>query len=198
MTIAADGPLVARLTIAELRRRTAEAVLAVALTSDGFEHGDEQHPLIGAGLNGHRGHVAIDARLNSPLVALGASAPTYYPEVARALGADIVMSEHADVANAIGAIVGTIRIRRQSTITQKKNGTYIFEGAPYVELDAAVAAAEEVLGREVNELGDRAGADTIELSVERADNIVSIAGQDFFVDATITVTGSGRPFRRRS
>ena len=34
--------------------------------------------------------------------------------------------------------------------------------------------------------------------LERADNVVSIAGQDFFVDATITVTGSGRPIRRRS
>ncbi len=197
VTIAADGPQIARLTIGELRRRTAEAVMAVALINDGFENGNEQHPLIDAGLRSHRGHVAIDARLSSPLVALGASARTYYPEVATALGADLVMSEHADVANAIGAIVGTIRIRRQSTITQKKNGAYIFEGAPYVELNAAMAAAEAALGREVNELGDRAGADTVELSVVRADNIVSIAGHDYFVDATITVTGSGRPFRRR-
>ena len=129
---------------------------------------------------------------------MGASAATYYPGVAAALGAEIVLSEHADVANAIGAIVGRIRIRRQATITQKKNGSFMCEGEAYSELDAAVAAAETALAREVEELGDRAGADTIDVAVERADNVVSIAGQDFFVDATITVTGSGRPIRRRS
>ena len=130
------------------------------------------------------------------LIGLGASAPTYYPQVAEQLGADIALSEHAGVANAVGAIVGKIRVQRQATITRKKNGTYVADGAPFVELDEAVAAVERRLRDDVGNLADKAGADNIELTASRADNIVLIEGQEFFVDATITVAGSGRPRRR--
>ena len=43
---------------------------------------------------------------SSPLVGLGASAPAYYPMVAALLGAESRIPAHADVANAVGAVVG--------------------------------------------------------------------------------------------
>lgn len=192
----ADGPAhLATLTIAELQRRTVQAVLGIALSHDGFEQGTEQHPVITAGLDQHHRHVAIDVRLDTALIGLGASAPTYYPAIAERLGAELFLSKHAGVANAVGAIVGKVRVTRATTITRKKNGNYITNGEPFPDLDQAALAAEQKLSAQVKELAERAGATDPELTVERVDNIVPIDGQDFFVDSTITVTGTGRPRR---
>lgn len=193
--IASDGPTLALLTIAELQRRTVHAVLGIALGHDGFDDGTELHPLVSAGLDGHSNHVAIDLRLETTLIGLGASAPTYYPEVARRLGAELFLPEHAGVANAVGAIVGKVRILRTTTITRKKNGAYVANGVAFADLDDAANATEVHLNTEVGELAERAGAHNPELTIERTDNVVQIDGQDFFVDATITVTGTGRPRR---
>ncbi len=193
--VAHDAAALAALTIAELQRRTMQAILSVALGHDGFANGTEQHPLIGAGLRQHRGHVAIDVRLDTALIGLGASAPTYYPDVATMLGAELFVSEHAGVANAVGAVVGKVRVMRSTTITRKKNGSYVANGAAFASLDEAADAAESQLLDRVSELAERAGAADVELTAERADNIVAIDGQDFFVDSTITVAGTGRPRR---
>jgi N-methylhydantoinase A/oxoprolinase/acetone carboxylase beta subunit len=52
----------------------------------------------------------IDAavRLGTPLIAIGAPAGAYFPEVARRLGAVLRVPEHAAVCNAIGAAVGVV------------------------------------------------------------------------------------------
>ncbi len=47
-------------------------------------------------------------RLATPLVAIGAPAEAFYPEVARRLGAQLVVPEHAAVCNAVGAVVGVV------------------------------------------------------------------------------------------
>lgn len=193
--LAADGSALAAMTIAELQRRTAQAVLGIALGHDGFDDGSEAHPLVTAGLDGHRKHVAIDLRLNTTLIGLGASAPTYYPDVAQRLGADLLLPEHAGVANAVGAIVGKVRVVRTITITRRKNGAYVANGITFADLDDAAHAAEGYLDTEVSELAERAGTNNPEVTVDRIDNVVKIGGQDFFVDATITVTATGRPRR---
>ena len=193
--IAADAAALAAHTIAELQKRTVDAILGIALGHDGFSDATEQHPLIAAGLRRHRGHVAIDLRLDTALIGLGASAPTYYPDIATRLGAELFLSEHAGVANAVGAIVGKVRVMRSTTINRKKNGSYVTNGSAFTTLDEAAKAAEEHLSALVFELAERAGAGNPELETERVDNIVAIDGQDFFVDSTISVIGSGRPRR---
>ncbi len=193
--IADDAAALAGLAIAELQRRTVHAILGIALGHDGFDDGTEQHPLVIAGLDGQRRHVAIDIRLDTALIGLGASAPTYYPEIAVRLGTELFLSEHAGVANAVGAIVGKVRVARATTITRKKNGSYVTNGLAFPDLDEAAEAARHDLTVQVLELAERAGASDPELRTGRVDNIVAIDGQDFFVDSTITVTGTGRPKR---
>ncbi len=195
-TLASGAVELATQVVDELHRRTVHAILGVALHHDGFDLDTENHPLARAGINRHRGQVAIDVRLNTTLIGLGASAPTYYPRVAERLGTDIALSEHAGVANAVGAIVGKICVKRQATITQKKNGMFVTDGASFAELDDAVAHVRERLETEVSELAERAGAIDIALATDRADNVVLIDGREFFVDVTISVAGSGRPLRR--
>ena len=192
--IANDSTELAARIVAELQQRTVEAVLGLALDHDGFG-GAEAHPLIAAGLGHYRGHVSMDLRLDTALIGLGASAPTYYPGVATRLGAELLLSEHAGVANAVGAIVGKVRVARSTTITRKKNGSYVANGAAFADLDDAADAVGHELSAVVAELAERAGAADPELITERVDNIVRIDGQDVFVDSTITVTGTARPRR---
>jgi len=49
-----------------------------------------------------------DFAVSAALVGLGAPIHIFLPDVARALGADCVIPENADVANAVGAAVGRI------------------------------------------------------------------------------------------
>lgn len=193
--IADDAAALADFTIAELERRTVTAIVGIALGHDGFDPVSAQHELATAGLDHHRGHMSIDVRLDTPLVGLGASAPTYYPAIAAKLGAELVLSPHAGVANAVGAIVGKVRVARSTTITRKKNGDFVANGNAFADLEQAAAAAERTLAADVLDMTERAGATQPDLDTERVDNIVMIDGQDFFVDSTITVTGSGRPRR---
>lgn len=194
--VADSAEAVAETTIGELRARTVEAVLGIALHSDEFEAGAEHHPLTKAGLSSHRGHVAIDVRLDTLLIGLGASAPTYYPEVAERLGARVFLPEHAGVANAVGAIVGMIKIERSTTITRRKNGMYVVSGDAFDDLDKAAAAARQLLSEATLALAERAGATMPTLAVDRNDNTVNVNGQELFVDSTITVSATGRPGRR--
>ena len=66
----------------------------------------------------------IEARLDVDVIGLGASAATYYPAVGRALNCDVILPEHAAVANAIGAVVGRITVRRSGTITAPSEGIF--------------------------------------------------------------------------
>jgi N-methylhydantoinase A/oxoprolinase/acetone carboxylase beta subunit len=43
-----------------------------------------------------------------PIIAIGAPVSSYFPSVASQLGAELIIPEHAEVANAIGAITGSI------------------------------------------------------------------------------------------
>ena len=47
-------------------------------------------------------------KLARPLVAIGAPAGAYYPEVARRLGAELAIPAHAAVCNAVGAVAGVV------------------------------------------------------------------------------------------
>jgi N-methylhydantoinase A/oxoprolinase/acetone carboxylase beta subunit len=61
--------------------------------------------------------LTLQAHFDNPLVAIGAPADALAPEAARKLGAQVVIPEHAEVANAVGAISGTLTIIAEAQIT---------------------------------------------------------------------------------
>jgi N-methylhydantoinase A/oxoprolinase/acetone carboxylase beta subunit len=91
-------------------------VLAAVLSSD---PGIEAHPrgwgalgdrLIEEVIAGRRFSQLLNAtlELTRPLIAIGAPAAAYYPEVARRLGARLTIPAHAEVCNAVGAVAGVV------------------------------------------------------------------------------------------
>ncbi|TPW15544.1 MAG: Hydantoinase/oxoprolinase [Acidimicrobiaceae bacterium] len=194
--IAADGAALAALTIERLIRRSAEAALSVAFSRDGFADDAVRSQIVQRSLDRSLTTVQVDIAMASPLVGLGAAAASYYPAVAALLRTDVVIPDDADVANAIGAVVGRVRIAHTCAITSPQPGQFVVHsGKPssHVTLDEALAAARCQLEAAVHTDMVTAGASTHETSAEWTDVTVDVGGSPLFVEGTLVVTGSGRP-----
>ena len=195
--VADDAVGVARLTIDTLVRRSAEAVLAAALQYDGHPAGTVGTALVQAALDRRFTAVRVDIGLDLPLVALGASAHAYYPAVAQLLGTEVVVPGHAGVANAVGAVVGRVRITRTCTISAPQIGQFLVHAGPtpsmHTSLDdalaAATAATEAALAADMH----AAGASTYEVTRAFEERTVDLSGSPMFVEGVLTLSGSGRP-----
>lgn len=200
--VADDAEGLARWVVTSLQRRSAEIVLDVGLGIDGFDgFGLSRHPLLAASLDGRVGLVDIAARLTVPLVGLGASAGIHYPVVAALVRTAGVIPAHADVANAIGAVVGRVRVHSDIYVSQPERDRFrVHHGGAHAgghddvsTKDEAMDAAARYARAEAARLADEAGAADAEIAVTEVVNIAMVEGEELFVDATVTATASGRP-----
>jgi N-methylhydantoinase A/oxoprolinase/acetone carboxylase beta subunit len=136
-----------------------------------------------------------------PLVAVGAPASSYYPAVAEALGMQLRVPPYAEVANAVGAVLGEVSQRIHITVTQPVRGTFrvYTKGGPkdFAGVDAAIAHAKELAAAEAAQNAISAGADGTTVAFSQTDNTVNndIDGNMFF-EAIVTATASGAPRTR--
>ncbi|RFO95190.1 hydantoinase/oxoprolinase family protein [Rhodoferax lacus] len=133
-----------------------------------------------------------------PLVAVGAPASSYYPAVAHSLGMALKVPPFAEVANAVGAVLGEVSQRIHITVTQPVRGTFrVFtKSGPkdFAGVDAAIAQARELAAAEATQNALDAGADGVRVDFSQTDNTVNndIDGNMFF-EAIVTATASGKP-----
>lgn len=199
--VAPDEEALARMIVAQLQEQTGLALLEAALAEDEGLDGDPatlaRHVLMQQGLAGHAGVVRVSAGLNLPVVGLGASARTYYPKVGQQMGTQMILPPHAEVANAVGAVVGRISIRLRGTVTSPSEGRYRahFADGPqdFPEAEAALGALEDALRQEAESQARAAGADVIETTASRDVSVARSEARDVFVEAVISVEASGRP-----
>lgn len=188
----------AKKVAATLIRRSAELVLDAAFAEDGFEQAEPSRSIIAqAALDHHAGLLRPRLELNVPLIGLGASAPIYYPPVAELLSAEEAVPEHADVANAIGAVVGRVRITRSITITCPAEGRFrahLSAGArDFSGYEAARVAAEADLAAEVRAVAAEAGAAVVHVTLSTEVRDAEVEGNHMLIEATVTATATGRP-----
>ena len=196
--VAQDAEEFARWVIASLERQSAETLLEVALARDGFASSDlSRHPLVAASLDGRTGTVDVSVRLAVPVIGLGASAAIYYPAVANLLRVEGFVPHDADVANAIGAVVGRVRVHADVYLSQPERGRYRVhhQGSPtdFATVDEAIALAEALARTDALRHVVEAGAQGAEVAMCQVLNIAHVEGEEYFVDGTITATASGRP-----
>lgn len=194
-TIADDGPALAQRVIAALTRQSAEFALQVALDADGIAHTGADS-VLAASLTGHRKTASVQISLESPLTAIGAPAAAYYDDVATMAGTTAVIPEHADVANAVGAVIGQVRVRRSATITQPTRGQFrvhLDDQPTFGSVENARAAAAVLLNAAAAADAESAGAATAELTEHWTERIAPMNGKDVFVEGVLTVEASGRP-----
>lgn len=197
----ADG--VARAVLERLTADSALALVEAALARDGVpEPAREARGLLPrravAGAAREPALLRPALTLDLPLVGIGASAATYYPEVARRLGTGSLVPAHAGVANAVGAVASGVLQRATVTITAPEEGRFRVHAPDGIRsfdsLEAAAThAGAEARGR-AEALAREAGGRDIGVTVARADRVVAMpGGLDLFVESTITATAAGRP-----
>lgn len=197
-SLAADGQEIAQLTIDTLVRRSAEAVLSAAFVHDGLPVDTVRQPVVQAVLDRRLSVATMALGLEAPLVGLGASAHTYYPLVAELLGAECRVPVHADVANAVGAVVGRVRLSAECLVTSPDQGQYLAhvagrEPALFMNLQGArMFAAQQLTARLATDMA-AAGAPVYETKEVWHEHTVDLGGLEMFVDGTLTLTASGRP-----
>jgi N-methylhydantoinase A/oxoprolinase/acetone carboxylase beta subunit len=199
---ASDPTVFAQSIVDQLTQQTVDCLLEAAFDEDPAFAGEAsevlaRHRLTVAGLRGHRGVVEITARLGVPVIGLGASAPSYYGAVGERLGCRMILPEHAGVANAIGAVVGQISQRATGLVTSPGEGRFTIhlpEGlTSYNDRNSALDALEAALTAEATTRARAAGAEDLRLTASRDIREAEVEGRSMFIEATVTVTASGRP-----
>jgi len=192
----------AKLVIDQLTHQTGLALLECAFTEEEAPFGPPpadlaRHVLTQRGLAGHSGLVHVDTGLAVDVIGLGASAATYYPAVGGLLGCKMILPGYAGVANAIGAVVGRVTIRKRGTITSSSEGQFRvhMDGEP-----KTFASKEDAFTRLTSHLTEQARIETRASGVEDIDIIASqtiksakAEGREIFLEATLTIEASGRP-----
>ena len=197
----ADSPeALAGMIRAELIRRTGLCLTEAAIAEDGWD-GDPvalaAHPILQRGFDRAGGLVSVSARLDVPVIGLGASAATWYPPLQDRLGSPMILPVHAGVANAIGAVVGRVTVSRAGTVTAPAEGRYrahLPDGPQdHATPEAAIAALRAGVSDAARQAAEQAGAEDIVLHVAEDIRTVMAEGREVFLEATLTAEASGRP-----
>ena len=133
------------------------------------------------------------------LIAVGAPSHLYYPDVSNALGITFQPTPHANIANAIGAVVGSIIQKARITISQPINGVYrVYKKTGPIDfngladaIEFAKTQAKKYALLQAQEFG------AIDIVVHTTEKQTSVApddlSEDIFFECIITGIATGRP-----
>lgn len=143
----------------------------------------------------------VNLSLCRPLVAIGAPVHTYYPAIAEKLNTRLFIPEHAEIANAIGAVTSSVMQTIRAFI--KPLGQEIFRVhlptgiQDFNNFEEAVAYATESAGNLADAHARHAGASSVHVKINRRDQIVDsdneIDRDGFFLSTEIKAIAIGRP-----
>jgi len=144
-------------------------------------------------------------QLASPLIAIGAPAEAYYPEVARRLSARLLVPEHAAVCNAVGAVAGVVSETCEVLVNQPALNVFrVHDPAghrDYGEASEAIEHARRVSRELALAAARRAGASDphLETSVsERRARAGPNSEVDYLAEAVVRSRATGRPASGRA
>ena len=138
----------------------------------------------------------LDFASDYPIVAVGAPAASYYRDVADSMFIGLHLPEHGDVANAFGAVMGSVIQRAQITVTQPQHGTFCLfhEDQPKIfdNLDAARQEAQQIVVRVAEQKALAAGAIDPTVTLEFDDvHVQDEIDGELFLESTVIATAIG-------
>ena len=199
---APDGATLAQTIVNQVTAQTVDCLLEAAFGEDPAFAGEDPAALTRArltrvGLTRHRGIVDLALRLAVPVIGLGASAASYYGAVGQVLGCEMILPEHAGVANAIGAVVGQISQRVSGLVSSPGEGRFTVHLASglqtYGDRDQALAVMQAALRTEAEARARTAGAQDLTVTTALDLREAEVEGRRMFIEAVVSVTASGRP-----
>lgn len=142
--------------------------------------------------------IDLALRFKTPIAGIGAPAATYYPAFQDRTGTEVLLPQHGDVSNAVGAVVGGVMQTVKILVSAPDEYTFrlhLPEGPQDLHsLDDATKRGEEIAAGMATERAINAGAGGVHVLCTRDDRFVRQAGgPDMFVESTITAVATGRP-----
>jgi len=144
--------------------------------------------------------LACQLLLAKPLVAIGAPVQAYAPRAAEQVGAELVIPERAEVANALGAVVGGVVQRQRVLVRPRENekGFQVFlpDGAHVVaNVEEGVARAQNSVPDLLRTMGREAGAEQVEVNMVRKDHSAPTKSkkEQIFIETELVFVAVGRP-----
>lgn len=190
-------------------KQLAAAIITKAIQDEGTSAQWEKEPTARVFLNRALEDVRnkqIDCKitLQQSIVALGAPVRSYMPAAAEKLNTRLIIPDHAEVANAVGAVSGGVIQRHKLLIRPQSAGLifrlHLIEGSKdFADLESAVRYAREFMLPRAEALAQQAGADQVEINMDRNDNIAKLKGpQVVYLGTELIFTAVGRPSIDRS
>jgi N-methylhydantoinase A/oxoprolinase/acetone carboxylase beta subunit len=139
--------------------------------------------------------------LRSPLVAVGAPVEAYLPRVAQQLSTALIVPPHAEVANAVGAVAGSVVLTLPVIIRPMDGNERVRLHLPdgvrdFGTVEEGVAYAHQVVPERLRALARQAGAEHVEMRASRVDRSAKVGagwGEQIYLETRLTFTAVGRP-----
>ncbi|MER8949348.1 hydantoinase/oxoprolinase family protein [Mesorhizobium sp. M0185] len=196
--IAASPEAISERVLTALTRLSAEVILETAFAEDGLDGAATvAHALVQRAVDAHPGIARLSVALDRPVVGLGASAPLHYAGLTELVGNRCVVPQDTDVANALGAVVGQVRVSAKARVSQPKEGLFrVASGESVRDFNdeaAAMAAAEKDVRAIAAGRAKDAGTDSAEIEIASEFRVSTVEGQRMFIEAHVVAVASGRP-----
>jgi N-methylhydantoinase A/oxoprolinase/acetone carboxylase beta subunit len=134
--------------------------------------------------------LAVMLKPSIPVVAVGGPAQIFYPQVGDRLNIHSVIPQNAEVANAVGAAIGHIKIRSVIEITRGEAGGYHLHqaGIPqfFVNSTQALEKASQLASDDARQKAEAMGGNSvnINLDVDRVD-MPNMSPENSLICATV-------------
>ena len=139
--------------------------------------------------------------LRRPIITIGAPVKSYMKPVAKNLNTNLIIPEHAEVANAVGAVCGGIVQRRKVIIGAidgaREYRAHLPDGVhDFLDLEEAVSYVHRTMSLYMKALAEKAGAEKVAVRMKRLDHtgrFVAGSNETIFLDTELVFTAAGRP-----
>ena len=196
--IASDGQSLSRWVVEAVRRRSAETILETVFAEDGIPaEASLASPLVQRALDGTPAIAGLSLALDRPMIGLGASAPLYHSTLATVLGTQCLVPPDTDIANALGAVAGQVRVSAEARVSRPGEDVFRLNAGEtitdFVSEAEALSAAEINVRAMVEQRAGEAGADAAEIEISSDIKTATIEGSRTFIEAVVLATATGRP-----
>ncbi|KLU60703.1 acetophenone carboxylase gamma subunit [Peptococcaceae bacterium CEB3] len=192
------------LALAEVENALSRTILQSIISKQGYNIDLAEDPGAGVFLGRFLRQKApnglgVELYLDYPIVAIGAPVPAYLPLVGKRFHTEVLIPEHAEVANAVGAAVGQVVETVRVLVKPGAEGGFVvhapWEWAAFSHLEEAERYAVERAREVAQRNAARAGAAESRLMVEKETKVAhsSVSNDDLFVETQIEVTAVGPP-----
>ena len=148
---------------------------------------------------------SVSIQLDRPIIGIGASAFLYHPALEPMFTTPVLVPAGSEVANAVGAAVGSVRIQDVAVITQPKRRDFVlhrpgdtiaFDELVAAEAEAQIRLRTSLLERyELSGLQEN-GGNPPTVQIVRKERVAMVDGEEFFVECRLEGTLMTEPGTR--